>query len=539
MIMHNRVISGLFAVLAIISSVLAVPERPAAAYAGAPRFAPGSVYTQNFPDPSILEVDGVYHAYSTSTGGAGLPHMVSTDLITWTAVGDALGQGPIWSPHPGFASEIWAPSVLRLDNGTFAAVYAAPTGEGDRHCLSIAYASSADGPFRDETTSPPLCESDPNGALDPYLVRDGTGNIWVIWKNEGVPANWSDLTPRPTGFWSRQLTNDAKSWAPGSTVHHIFDISPAVRPWQGSVIENPAMIFWEGSWILTYSANSWDSAEYAIGWARCDGPGGPCSEPGVAPLAASDARRLGPGGQTPVIGPDGSLRLGYHAWNPPFTSYPAYPACDTNHDGTCADQGQRRLWVEGLCIAGNRAFLHPSDGRRFCDVAPDSWYATAVDWLAGSGITTGITPTAYGSADGVTRSQMVTFLWRYSGRPVPAANGVVFDDVDPGSYYAVAADWAGNAGITTGVGPGVFGPEGPVSRAQMATFLWRLAGNPAPAVGGPVFDDVDPCSWYSTAVMWLAGEGITNGVAPGLYGPDEVVTRAQMAAFLHRYDNRP
>jgi len=537
--MRRRRISGLLAVSVIASSVLAVPDQPATAYAGAPRFAPGSVYDQNFPDPSIIEVDGVYHAYSTSTGGAGLPHMVSTDLVTWTAVGDALGQGPVWSPHPGFASEIWAPSVLKLDDGTFAAVYAAPTGDGDRHCLSVAYSNSADGPFRDETSSPPLCESDPNGALDPYLVRDNAGTIWVIWKNEGIPANWSNLTPRPTGFWSRQLTSDARSWLPGSTVHHILDISPGVRPWQGSVIENPAIIFWEGSWILTYSANRWDSADYAIGWARCEGPGGPCTEPSVLPLATSDARRLGPGGQTPIVGPDGSLRLGYHAWNPPFSSYPDFPSCDTNHDGTCTDQGQRLLWVEGLCVAGNRAYLHPSDGRRFCDVDPGSWYAAPVDWLAETGITTGITPSTYGSDDPVTRAQMVTFLWRYSGEPRSDLSAVNFDDVAPGSFYATAAAWAGDTGITTGIGNGLFGPNDAVTRAQMATFLWRLAGSPASPADGPAFDDVPSDSYYSTAVGWLASEGITNGVSPGKYGPDGAVTRAQMAAFLYRYDNRP
>lgn len=537
--MQHRLVGGIVSVLAVTSSVLAVPDLPATAYAGAPQFTPGQIYDQNFPDPSIIEVDGVYHAYSTSTGGAGMPHMVSTDLLTWTAAGDAMRHGPVWSPHPGFAAEIWAPSVLRLDNGTFAAVYAAPTGEGDRHCLSIAYADGPNGPFHDHSSSPPLCESDPNGALDPFLVRDDSGTIWVIWKNEGISAGWSTPVARPTGFWSRQLTVDATSWLPGSTVHHILDLSPAERPWQGSVIENPAIIKWEGSWILTYSANRWDSPDYAIGWARCEGPGGPCSEPSVTPLATSDSRRLGPGGQTPILGPDGSLRLGYHAWNPPFSSYPDFPACDTNHDGACTDQGQRRLWVEGLCIAGSRAFLHPSDGRRFCDVDPESWYAAPVDWLATAGITTGITPSAYGSEDAVTRAQMVTFLWRYSGEPLPTSPGVTFHDVVRGSYYEKAAGWAGTTGITTGIGNGLFGPNGRVTRAQMATFLWRLAGSPDTAMAGQGFADVSPESYYSTAVGWLAGEGITNGLRPGVFGPDDFVTRAQMAAFLFRYDNRP
>ena len=77
------------------------------------------------------------------------------------------------------------------------------------------------------------------------------------------------------------------------------------------------MVAWEGSFLLAYSANQWDSIDYAIGWARCETPAGPCNEPTTEPLLVSNTERSGPGGPAPFVDRDGVLRLGYHAWKPP------------------------------------------------------------------------------------------------------------------------------------------------------------------------------------------------------------------------------
>ena len=72
---------------------------------------------------------------------------------------------------------------------------------------------------------------------------------------------------------------------------------------------------------------------------------------------------------------------------------------------------------------------------------------------------------------------MATFLWRMEGQQAaPQAN---FSDVNRGTYYAPAIDWLFERGITTGTSPTTFSPNQQVTRAQMATFLWRLAGSPA------------------------------------------------------------
>ena len=101
----------------------------------------------------------------------------------------------------------------------------------------------------------------------------------------------------------------------------------------------------------------------------------------------------------------------------------------------------------------------------------------AVDWLVATGATTGTSPTTFSPARTATRGEMATFLWRLEGEPggSPPAG---FSDVRAGAFYAKAVDWLLYRGITTGVGGNRFAPNDPVTRGQMATFLWRLAGSP-------------------------------------------------------------
>jgi glycosyl hydrolase family 43/S-layer family protein len=519
----RRLLAALVATLGLVTVVA-----PAQAYPGAPWFEPDAPYDQNFPDPAIVVVEGTYYAYATTTGGASLPVMTSTDLLTWTARGDALGTGPAWSPSPS-GWNLWAPTVVELPNGEFLAAFAARTGSGGRRCIATARASSPLGPFESFGTEPFVCEPDPNGALDPFLLVDDDDVPWLIWKNEGVPVGHPTLSSRRTGFWSRALSDDGATWRPGSSTNFLIETTEADRPWQGTVIENPALVAWDGAYFLTYSANQYDSTAYATGWARCSTPAGPCTEPSTQPLLVSDDVRLGPGGPAPFVDRDGVLRVGYHGWNPPFTSYRPYPACEAA--GTC-DDAQRFLFIDAICVAGDQAFVYTPHGGTFCDVGTGQYFTDAVEWLAGRGITTGISPQAYGANGTVTRAQMATFLWRLMGEPA-AAGTTTFTDIGDGRYYDDAVAWLADAGVTTGVAPGVFDPDGFVTRAQMAAFLWRLMGEPAaPTETG--FTDVPAGLWFSDAVAWLADAGVTTGVSAGIYAPTDVVSRAQMAAFLCR-----
>jgi hypothetical protein len=160
-----------------------------------------------------------------------------------------------------------------------------------------------------------------------------------------------------------------------------------------------------------------------------------------------------------------------------------------------------------------------------------------VGWLAATGITTGTGPGTFSPNDNVTRGQMATFLHRYRGEPTgsPVAG---FSDVPAGRFYSAAVDWLADQGITTGVGGNRFAPDDVVTRGQMATFLWRLEGEPggSPSAG---FSDVRAGAFYANAVDWLLYRGITTGVGGNRFAPDDPVSRGQMATFLWRLAGSP
>jgi len=168
---------------------------PAAeAYPGAPWFRPSVVYTGNFPDPSVVVVGRSYVAYATTTGGAYLPAETSTDLVHWTArpsydpgapenadpyFNDALPRPARWGVNQGsgrLTKTLVAPGVARI-GGQWHAYYAVLVRQSPpRFCLSVATATSALGPFTDNSTRPLSCDLDPAGSLDPQpFVDPATG----------------------------------------------------------------------------------------------------------------------------------------------------------------------------------------------------------------------------------------------------------------------------------------------------------------------------------------------------------------------------
>lgn len=170
--------------------------------------------------------------------------------------------------------------------------------------------------------------------------------------------------------------------------------------------------------------------------------------------------------------------------------------------------------------------------QRFRDVPFGSYCTDAVDWAAELGITTGTTPETFSPAASCTRAQMTVFLWRAMG--CPDADGTLLPDVDANAYYAKAVLWAQTMGITKGTANGTFDPNGTVNRAQMVTFLWRLAGEPA-GKGTLPFADVDADAYYAEAVRWAVAQGITKGTTASTFAPNEPCNRGQIVTFLYRY----
>ena len=167
----------------------------------------------------------------------------------------------------------------------------------------------------------------------------------------------------------------------------------------------------------------------------------------------------------------------------------------------------------------------------FTDVKAGKWYTDAIAWAVGQGITNGVGNGLFAPDEGCTRGQIVTFLWRAAGSPEPKELSG-FADVGASKFYAKAVAWAVENGITTGTAAESFEPNAVCTRAQAVTFLCRALG--AAAEGGAGFTDVKTGKWYTDAIAWAVGQGITNGVGNGLFAPDEGCTRAQIVTFLYR-----
>ena len=109
-----------------------------------------------------------------------------------------------------------------------------------------------------------------------------------------------------------------------------------------------------------------------------------------------------------------------------------------------------------------------------------------------------------------------------------------FADAAPTAWYHDGVHYCLENGLMRGASGGKFLPDGSTTRAQLVTILWRLEGSPAP-VSTADFSDVADGAWYAGAVRWAADSGVVKGYDNGCFGPNDAVTREQMAAILYRY----
>jgi hypothetical protein len=110
-----------------------------------------------------------------------------------------------------------------------------------------------------------------------------------------------------------------------------------------------------------------------------------------------------------------------------------------------------------------------------------------------------------------------------------------FLDVNPGDWFYDNVRFAFARGLMTGVADDRFGPNMTLTRGMVVTVLHRIAGSPATAVANP-FGDVPVGEWYADAVAWAASKGVVAGYGDGAFGPEDDITREQMAAILANYE---
>ncbi len=117
---------------------------------------------------------------------------------------------------------------------------------------------------------------------------------------------------------------------------------------------------------------------------------------------------------------------------------------------------------------------HECPSAKFTDVSLDAWYHEAVDYAVETGLMNGVSDISFAPEGATSRGMIVTMLWRLEKEPVGAANAD-FSDVADGAWYAKAIDWAVANEIVTGYGDGTFGPDDAITREQLASILWRYA----------------------------------------------------------------
>ena len=173
----------------------------------------------------------------------------------------------------------------------------------------------------------------------------------------------------------------------------------------------------------------------------------------------------------------------------------------------------------------------------FDDVKEGKYYYKPILWAYYHipQVTSGTSETTFSPNDTCTRAQIVTFLWKVAGSPEPTTTNNPFSDVKADKYYYKAVLWAAETGITSGSSNTTFSPKDGCTRAQVVTFLWRFAGSPEPNMKTNPFVDVPVGKYYEKAVMWAAEKGITAGTSETTFSPHNTCARAQIVTFLYKY----
>lgn len=164
-----------------------------------------------------------------------------------------------------------------------------------------------------------------------------------------------------------------------------------------------------------------------------------------------------------------------------------------------------------------------------------SWAANAVDFMNEYGLVKGTGTSTFGWKGNMTRGDFVLILYRNAGSPSVYGVSNPFTDVKSTDYYYEAILWAYRNNVVNGTSTTTFGPKGKITREQIASILWRLAGKPVYSASLRSYTDYASVSDYAyDAMSWAVGSGYVKGSGAKL-SPKNNATRAEVAVMLHRY----
>lgn len=305
--MRKPVLAALAALAA--SASLASPASPEEPKSFVP------VYSANFPDPFVLPHQGRYLAYATNAARdeANVQMAVSEDLLNWAPLKhgarlhDAMPVLPAWAQR-GWT---WAPEVMELE-GRYLLFFTAREKASGRQCTGVAASADPLGPFTSDAAEPLICQRDLGGTIDASPFRDADGRLYLYYKAD------ANAVGKPTHIYVQPMTADGLGLT-GEAVTLLAND----QPWEAHVIESPTMVRRGEGYVLFYSANhfGWEPHQrlspYAMGYAACEGPMGPCTDAPANPILYSYADRTagclsGPGHQA-VFAAGGRQYILFHA----------------------------------------------------------------------------------------------------------------------------------------------------------------------------------------------------------------------------------
>lgn len=235
----------------------------------------GPVIRTDFPDPSIILVDNVWHAFGTQSlynyTSVKTQYATSPDFTTWTLQEnyDALRTLPSWvdSSNP----QIWAPDVFALDDGGFMMYFSAATASNPfMHCVGAARSKSVSGPYDSVTDEPVVCPADVGGAIDASAFRDSNGRRYMLYKEDGNsigPGGTCSNTDQPqVDTWNviQEVSSDGYTFI--NQGYRVLNRDAA----DGPLIEAPALARYGSKYVWFFSSQCYTNVDYDTSYAVSD-----------------------------------------------------------------------------------------------------------------------------------------------------------------------------------------------------------------------------------------------------------------------------
>jgi len=299
------------------------------------------VIDRNYADPFVLRADDKYYAFATGDLTYNIQISTSDDLVAWSPRREALRSLPIWQPSAKGLT--WAPEVVQTSAG-FVMHYTARDVQAGRQCLAVAVAAKPEGPYVDSRDATLICQYDLGGSIDSSPFQDADGKRYLLWKSDG------NCCAIPVQFFIADLSEDGLTLT--SPARELKGLT-VDQGWERTLIEAPTLLLNDGTYYLFFSANDYNSRDYAVGYATADAVEGPYTDAEENPILSTQVPfgsppgdPAGPGHQSIVADDEGDLWLVYHAWD----------------SGRIGDSlGRRAMWIDELVFEAGRPVVKGPD----------------------------------------------------------------------------------------------------------------------------------------------------------------------------------